>query len=211
MCGLNLIMALDNVHFSLLKHRLEWGTEGILWLTHQSLWHFVQVMDILISLLYTGAQDGWMTINGWARLFPWKQWKDEQRLRWIHFPCFKDYSTHLGHGILVSVFRQRTHVAKVLLTQQLSSLHRDNCLLSTGTHNKFYYQLSGSLFDTFTSPHFHNLLLSILCHCYQIHIYYPIKKWIKCILLKQPPPLAALPRQSSYCFFSFTLQAKTQI
>lgn len=135
MCGLNLIMALDNVHFSLLKHRLEWGTEGILWLTHQSPWHFVQVMDILISLLYTGAQDGWMTINGWARLFPWKQRKDEQRLRRIHFSCFKDDSSHLGHGILVSVCRQRIHpeVAKVLLTQQLSSLHGDprQVLLST--------------------------------------------------------------------------------
>lgn len=30
MCRLNLIMALDNVHFSLLKHRLGRETEGIL-------------------------------------------------------------------------------------------------------------------------------------------------------------------------------------
>lgn len=28
------------------------------------------MMDILISLLYTGARDGWMTINGRARPFP---------------------------------------------------------------------------------------------------------------------------------------------
>lgn len=134
MCGLNLIMALDNVHFSLLKHRLEEETEGILWLTHQSRWRFAQVMDILIYLLYTGAQDGWMTINGRARLFPQNKEKDVAwpaaslwRTESCTSLCFEDDTSHLGFDVPVNTQRQSIHpeVTKVLLTQQLPSLYRD--------------------------------------------------------------------------------------
>lgn len=114
---------------------LSGGMEGILWLTHQSRWHFVQVMDILISLLYTGTQDGWMAINGWARLFPWNQREDIGLLWRICFLGFKDDSLHLCHNVRISMWSWSIHtgVAKVLLTQQLSFLHRDpqQVLLST--------------------------------------------------------------------------------
>lgn len=91
-------------------------------------------MDILISLLYTGARDGWMTINGRARLFPQNKGRDAawpaappQRAGSCVSPCFEDDASHLGLDVPVNTQRQSIHpeVTKVLLTQQLPSLYRD--------------------------------------------------------------------------------------
>lgn len=60
-------------------------------------------MDILISLLYTGAQDGWMTINGRAKAVSRKTKTDAAQpaaalgraLSYISL-CIKDDTSHLG-------------------------------------------------------------------------------------------------------------------
>lgn len=119
-------------------------------------------MDILISLLYTGAQDGWMTINGRARLFPQNKERRsaargatmEGRGATLSL-CFEDDTSHLGLDVPANTWRQSIHpeVTKVLLTQQLSSRLQGPTTGSAVT--------SMTALDTLTSPHFHTTCFSL--------------------------------------------------
>lgn len=128
-------------------------------------------MDILISLLYTGAQDGWMTINGRARLFP--QNKERRSAasgvttegREPHFPCVLKTIPHIW-----DLFPCKHAKTKYTSRGDRGVANTTIVFHSAGTYNRFCSHFCDSPRHPHLTSFSHNLFLAF-CHCYHLRNY----------------------------------------